>query len=252
MKAPSSIPPSPSDSSPSPPQNDVHNRIQAQDGGGSYCAATKDAAGRCFGGYARIAAVLEAARIEDPGWKDRDKRGRRRGGFALSISTRQCSRSPHPSPRMHGESLRQGGQAEIEGGMEAGVAGVGGGAGMEAELVWGGPLWQLASALKGSRKPVVAVSVGPPPLLQEGRQMRADGLTTGAYSHDGMIGQLATPHPTDHLPMHPRPHRVPPPIPPALHAQRLCSWMPATSLLAPCSTLCTRAMRRQHCKGCYG
>ena len=53
---------------PSPrPQNDVHNRIQSQDAGSSHCSATEDVAGRCFGGYARIAAVLQAARLKDPG-----------------------------------------------------------------------------------------------------------------------------------------------------------------------------------------
>ena len=49
------------------PQNDVHNRIQAQNAGSAYCSATEDAAGRCFGGFARIATVIETARAKDPG-----------------------------------------------------------------------------------------------------------------------------------------------------------------------------------------
>ena len=53
--------------SPQCPQNDVHNRIDSQNAQGGYCPDAEDEAGRCFGGYGRIAAAVAEARRKDPG-----------------------------------------------------------------------------------------------------------------------------------------------------------------------------------------
>lgn len=47
-------------------QNDVHNRLEPQTSGASYCTRAQDAAGECFGGFARLRAAIRYARQLDP------------------------------------------------------------------------------------------------------------------------------------------------------------------------------------------